>query len=63
MKDASCNAARNANYLERVKLREPKTKHFKNCAAAFGVGGLPDCQPSERVRRHAREYEKFFANM
>lgn len=36
MKDASCNASRNANYLERVKLREPKTKHFKNCAAAFG---------------------------
>lgn len=43
MKDASCNASRNANYLERVKLREPKTKHFKNCAAAFGVGGLICC--------------------
>ncbi len=30
----------NRNYLEYVKSREPKTKHFKNCLAAFGVGGL-----------------------
>lgn len=30
----------NKNYLEYVKSREPRTKHFKNCAAAFGVGGL-----------------------
>ncbi len=30
----------NRNYLAYVKAHEPKTKHFKNCAAAFGVGGL-----------------------
>ena len=30
----------NKNYLEYVKSHEPKTKHFKNCLAAFGVGGL-----------------------
>lgn len=30
----------NRNYLEYVKSREPKTKHFKNCLAAFGVGGF-----------------------
>ena len=33
----------NANYLEYVRRLEPKTKHFKNCAAAFGVGGLICC--------------------
>ena len=30
----------NKNYLEYVKSHEPRTKHLKNCAAAFGVGGL-----------------------
>lgn len=30
----------NKNYLNYVKSQEPETKHFKNCAAAFGVGGL-----------------------
>ena len=30
----------NRNYLEYVKSHEPRTKQFKNCAAAFGVGGL-----------------------
>lgn len=34
---------RNKNYLEYVKSCEPRTKHFKNCAAAFGVGGLICC--------------------
>lgn len=33
----------NKNYLEYVKSREPQTKHFKNCAAAFGVGGFICC--------------------
>lgn len=33
----------NANYLEYVRRLEPKTKHLKNCAAAFGVGGLICC--------------------
>ena len=33
----------NRNYLEYVKKCEPRTKHFKNCAAAFGVGGLICC--------------------
>ncbi|MDE5766330.1 MAG: stage V sporulation protein AC [Clostridia bacterium] len=33
----------NANYLQYVKTQEPKTKHFKNCLAAFGVGGLICC--------------------
>ena len=33
----------NRNYLEYVKSREPKTKHFKNCLAAFGVGGFICC--------------------
>ena len=30
----------NANYLNYVKQHDPPTKHLKNCAAAFGVGGL-----------------------
>ncbi len=30
----------NNNYLEYVKAQDPPTKHFKNCASAFGVGGL-----------------------
>ncbi len=30
----------NYNYLNYVKAQDPPTKHFKNCAAAFGVGGL-----------------------
>ena len=30
----------NANYLEYVKRIEPRSKHFKNCLSAFGVGGL-----------------------
>ena len=30
----------NVNYLEYVKRIEPKSKHFKNCLSAFGVGGL-----------------------
>lgn len=33
----------NANYLNYVKTQDPPTKHFKNCAAAFGVGGLICC--------------------
>ncbi len=33
----------NRNYLEYVKSREPRTKNFKNCLAAFGVGGLICC--------------------
>jgi len=33
----------NANYLRYVKTQEPRTKHFKNCLAAFGVGGLICC--------------------
>ena len=33
----------NANYLEYVKRHEPKSKHFKNCLSAFGVGGLICC--------------------
>ncbi len=33
----------NRNYLEYVKSREPRTKHFKNCLAAFGVGGFICC--------------------
>ncbi len=30
----------NANYLKYVRALDPPTKHFKNCLAAFGVGGL-----------------------
>ncbi len=30
----------NKNYLNYVKKLDPPTKHFKNCFAAFGVGGL-----------------------
>lgn len=30
----------NVNYLEYVKRIEPRSKHFKNCLHAFGVGGL-----------------------
>lgn len=30
----------NANYLKYVRALDPLTKHFKNCLAAFGVGGL-----------------------
>lgn len=30
----------NENYLNAVKLCEPKTKHLKNCFSAFMVGGL-----------------------
>ena len=33
----------NANYLDYVKTQEPRTKHFKNCLSAFGVGGLICC--------------------
>ena len=33
----------NENYLNYVKTQDPPTKHFKNCAAAFGVGGLICC--------------------
>lgn len=33
----------NANYLNYVNAQSPPTKHFKNCAAAFGVGGLICC--------------------
>ena len=33
----------NANYLNYIKTQEPPTKHFKNCLAAFGVGGLICC--------------------
>lgn len=31
---------KNVNYLNYVKTQDPPSKHFKNCAAAFGVGGL-----------------------
>lgn len=30
----------NFNYLNYVKTQDPPSKHFKNCLAAFGVGGL-----------------------
>lgn len=30
----------NKNYLAYVKTQDPPTSHFKNCLAAFGVGGL-----------------------
>lgn len=30
----------NRNYLNYVKSQDPPSKHLKNCAAAFGVGGL-----------------------
>lgn len=30
----------NANYLNYVRALDPPTKHFKNCLAAFGVGGF-----------------------
>lgn len=30
----------NKNYLNYVRTQDPPTKHFKNCVAAFGVGGL-----------------------
>ena len=33
----------NANYLNYVKTQDPPTQHFKNCASAFGVGGLICC--------------------
>ena len=33
----------NSNYLNYVKTQDPPTQHFKNCAAAFGVGGLICC--------------------
>ena len=33
----------NLNYLNYVKTQDPPTQHFKNCAAAFGVGGLICC--------------------
>ena len=33
----------NLNYLNYVKSQDPPTKHFKNCASAFGVGGLICC--------------------
>ncbi|MGN0806184.1 MAG: stage V sporulation protein AC [Candidatus Coproplasma sp.] len=33
----------NANYLNYVNAHDPPTKHFKNCLAAFGVGGLICC--------------------
>ena len=33
----------NRNYLNYVKTQDPPTKHLKNCAAAFGVGGLICC--------------------
>lgn len=33
----------NRNYLNYVKTQEPPSKHFKNCLAAFGVGGLICC--------------------
>ena len=30
----------NRNYLNYVQSQDPPSKHLKNCAAAFGVGGL-----------------------
>jgi stage V sporulation protein AC len=33
----------NKNYLLYVKTQDPPTKHFKNCVAAFGVGGFICC--------------------
>ena len=33
----------NANYLNYVKTQDPPSSHFKNCLAAFGVGGLICC--------------------
>lgn len=30
----------NSNYLNYVKSQDPPTRHFKNCLAAFGVGGF-----------------------
>ena len=33
----------NENYLNYVKTQDPPTKHLKNCASAFGVGGLICC--------------------
>lgn len=33
----------NKNYLSYVRTQDPPTKHFKNCVAAFGVGGLICC--------------------
>lgn len=30
----------NKNYLNYVNAQVPQTKHFKNCLAAFGVGGF-----------------------
>ncbi|MGN0813298.1 MAG: stage V sporulation protein AC [Candidatus Coproplasma sp.] len=33
----------NANYLNYVNAQDPPTKHFKNCLAAFGVGGFICC--------------------
>ena len=33
----------NYNYLNYIRTQDPKTKHLKNCASAFGVGGLICC--------------------
>lgn len=33
----------NKNYLNYVRTQDPPTKHFQNCASAFGVGGLICC--------------------
>lgn len=33
----------NENYLNYIRTQDPPTKHLKNCAAAFGVGGLICC--------------------
>ena len=33
----------NANYLNYIRTQAPRTKHLKNCAQAFGVGGLICC--------------------
>ncbi|MDE6001448.1 MAG: stage V sporulation protein AC [Clostridia bacterium] len=33
----------NSNYLNYVKTQDPPTQHLKNCASAFGVGGLICC--------------------
>lgn len=39
----------NENYLNAVKLCEPKTKHVKNCYSAFLVGGLI-CSAGQFIR-------------
>ena len=33
----------NYNYLSYVRTQDPPTKHLRNCASAFGVGGLICC--------------------